>query len=82
MNIDMVNHPPYYNSSGILCICGKQIECIEITRTFNFNLGNVIKYVWRHKFKNGLEDLKKARWYLDDEIKKLEIEEIELHKPR
>lgn len=51
------------------------IECIQVTRYMNFNLGNVVKYLWRAGLKEGaptLEDLRKARWYLDDEIKKLE----------
>ena len=39
----------------------------------NFNLGNVVKYVWRSGLKDArLEDLKKARWYLNDEIARLE----------
>lgn len=39
----------------------------------NFNLGNAIKYIWRHADKGAtIEDLKKARWYLDDEITRLE----------
>ena len=65
--IDLVNHPSHYTShpSGI--------ECIEITRHMNFNLGNVIKYIWRADQKGDLlENLKKARFYLDDEIKRLE----------
>lgn len=64
---DVVNHPKHYlgHPSGV--------ECITITRHFNFNLGNVIKYVWRAGLKSAeLEDLKKARWYLDDEIKRIE----------
>lgn len=64
---DPVNHPAHYTSheSGI--------ECIEVTRWMNFNLGNVMKYVWRAGNKgNALEDLKKARWYLDDEINRRE----------
>ena len=64
---DPVNHPLHYTDhpSGI--------ECIEITRHMSFNLGNVIKYVWRADNKgNALEDLRKARWYLDDEIKRKE----------
>lgn len=63
---DMVNHPPHYTShpSGI--------ECIEITRHMGFNLGNAMKYVWRADLKNGIEDLKKAEWYIKDEIKKRE----------
>lgn len=63
---DMVNHPPHYTKhpSGV--------ECIQITEHFNFNLGNAIKYIWRHDNKNGLEDLKKAQWYLNREIARLE----------
>ncbi len=61
---DPVNHPKHYTNhpSGI--------ECIQITRHMGFNLGNVIKYVWRADTKNGVEDLEKAIWYLQDEIKK------------
>ena len=64
---DMVNAPPHYNAhpSGV--------ECIQITEHMNFNLGNVIKYVWRADEKGkALEDLKKAQFYLDREIAKLE----------
>ena len=56
--LDMVNHPPHYNGhpSGV--------ECIEVTEQLPFNLGNAFKYVFRHRAKNGREDLEKARWYL------------------
>ena len=48
-------------------------ECIDIAEQFNFNLGNVIKYIWRAGKKGDLiEDLHKARWYLDREIDRLE----------
>ena|SRR5688500_14550639 len=63
---DPVNHPSHYNShpSGI--------ECIMITEHMNFCLGNVIKYCWRADAKgNAIEDLAKARWYLDREIERL-----------
>lgn len=40
-------------------------ECIEFTMHMNFNLGNAFKYIWRHKEKNGREDLEKAIWYLE-----------------
>ena len=70
---DRVNHPFHY-SSGSKCECGKMIECLDVVRNTDFNIGNIIKYVWRHKHKNGVEDLKKARFYLDDEIKKYEGE--------
>ena len=64
---DPVEHPAHYtkHASGI--------ECIQITRHMSFNLGNALKYIWRADLKgNALEDLKKARWYLDDEIKRRE----------
>lgn len=63
---DNVNHPKHYNShpSGI--------ECIKITEHMNFNIGNAVKYLWRADMKNGLEDLKKAAWYLAREIERQE----------
>ena len=66
---DKVNNPEHYNKhpSGI--------ECIQIIEHMGFLLGNVIKYVWRSEYKNGLEDLKKARWCLDREIKRRENDE-------
>ncbi len=59
---DIVNKPPHYIGVGI--------EAIDVIEGFdlNFHLGNVLKYILRHKKKNGLEDLQKARWYLDREI--------------
>jgi hypothetical protein len=71
---DSVDHPSHYNSLPATCECGKHIECIQVVRHMNFNLGNVIKYLWRAGLKDGdeIEDLKKARWYLDDEIKRRE----------
>lgn len=60
---DNVNHPKHYTShpSGI--------EVIEITEHMNFCLGNVIKYVLRADLKHdAIEDLEKARWYLDREL--------------
>lgn len=60
---DNVNHPPHYKVGGI-----EVIDFIE-SKKFNYNLGNVIKYVSRADHKgNRLEDLQKARWYLDREI--------------
>ena len=65
---DPVTKPKHYNShpSGI--------ECIEITRHHNFNIGNAIKYLWRQGLKDGSpseQDLRKAIWYIEDEIKKV-----------
>jgi hypothetical protein len=69
MEFDSVNHPKHYNNSKAECECGRQIECIEVTRHLNFNIGNAIKYLWRYKDKNGVEDLQKAIWYIQDQIK-------------
>lgn len=60
---DVVNHPKHYTQhpSGI--------ECIQITRHMNFNLGSAMKYIWRCDLKNDdIEDLQKAIWYLNNEI--------------
>ena len=63
---DPVNHPSHYIShpSGV--------ECIQVTEHMNFNVGNAVKYLWRADLKNGLEDLRKARWYVDREIERRE----------
>ena len=74
IKVDNVNHPAHYNShpSGI--------ECIEITRHHNFDIGNAIKYLWRAGLKSEegmedadkqVEDLNKAIWYIKDEIKRI-----------
>ena len=63
---EMVDHPSHYNQ-GI-----ETIEYIE-SWSMNFNTGNVIKYVTRAGYKNNqLEDMKKAMWYLQREIDRLE----------
>lgn len=70
---DSINHPDHYNLLPASCTCGLQIECISVVRHMNFNLGNVVKYVWRASYKGSeLEDLKKALWYLQDEIARRE----------
>ena len=76
---DNVNHPPHYLSNPAKCLCGKPIECIQVTRHMGFNLGNAMKYIWRaeHKGKT-IEDLKKAIWYLRDAIKTLTLQEDEI----
>ena len=63
-----VEHPKHYNEhpSGV--------ECIEIVQHMNFCLGNAVKYIWRAGLKdpdNPVTDLKKARFYIDQEIKRL-----------
>ena len=58
-----VNHPSHYTShpSGV--------ECIQVTEHMGFCLGNAVKYIWRADLKNdAIEDLEKARWYIEREI--------------
>lgn len=69
ITVDQVNHPEHYTAhpSGI--------EAIQITRHMNFNLGNAIKYIWRAGLKDKnktVQDLQKAIFYIQDEIKRLE----------
>lgn len=60
---DAVNHPPHYN------LHPAGVECITIVEHMPFNIGNAIKYLWRCGLKNDeIEDLEKARWYIDREI--------------
>ena len=67
MKKEMVDHPDHYNQGKI-----EVIDAIE-DWDLNFNEGNVVKYVARHRHKiNPLEDLKKAKWYLDRIISKYE----------
>jgi len=67
---DPVNRPSHYNQSGIECI--DAIEAALGDGFINYLQGNVMKYLWRWQYKNGLEDLRKAQWYL---TKLIEIEE-------
>ena len=70
---DMVNHPKHYKAKN-------GMEVIDVIEAFTANLegyeathtGNVIKYICRWKEKNGIEDLRKAQWYLERLIKNIE----------
>lgn len=66
-----VNHPDHYNQGGIECI-DAMLSAYGEESVINFCIGNVFKYIWRFKSKNGLEDLNKADWYLDKVIDILE----------
>lgn len=64
-----VDHPRHYKSINASCSCGATVECIDVVEHMTFNLGNVVKYIWRCDSKNNrLEDLQKALWYLNREI--------------
>mgnify|MGYP006410607361 FL=1 len=70
---EKINHPKHYNEGTI-----EVIDAI-VDWDLNFCMGNVIKYVARHKYKESpLSDLKKARWYLDYEIRRLEEKQQDL----
>ena len=63
MKTERVNHPKHYTAhpSGV--------ECIVVVEHMGFNLGNVLKYIWRADQKGSpIEDLRKAQWYLSREI--------------
>ena len=67
---DMVNNPPHYNKSGI-----ETIDAIKAMTDIGYEYylqGNIMKYLWRYRYKNGIEDLKKAQWYLNELIDELE----------
>jgi hypothetical protein len=67
VTVDQVNHPPHYMMVGV--------EAIDITEQFNFNRGNAMKYIIRAGKKDPnkeVEDLRKAQFYLDREIKRIE----------
>lgn len=66
---DQVNHPVHYTSDP------SGVECIQVTRHRNFNIGNAIKYLWRAGLKDSqahVQDLRKAIFYIEDEIRRLE----------
>ncbi len=64
---DMVNSPPHYNKYGVECIEAIQSATGE---GYEYYLqGNIIKYLWRYRYKNGVQDLEKAQWYLNKLIK-------------
>lgn len=66
---DPVNHPSHYTShpSGV--------ECIQVTEHMSFCVGNAVKYLWRADLKHdAVEDLEKARWYIDRELERRQHE--------
>ena len=74
-NVDMVNHPAHYTQGGIECIDCIKSAIVGKVGIEAFCVGNAIKYLCRYEEKNGVEDVKKARWYIDRLIKELEEKE-------
>jgi len=68
---DNVNHPAHYNQGGIECI--DAIKAALGDGFVSYLRGNCIKYLWRCEHKGGIEDLRKAAWYLDRAIKEMEV---------
>ena len=62
---DAVNHPAHYTRGNIECIDAIEAATTNLTGIEAVCTANVIKYIWRWKQKNGAQDLRKARWYLE-----------------
>jgi hypothetical protein len=73
-----INHPKHYQSHDIVCECGKTLECLDIVKELPFTEGNIIKYLWRWRDKNGLEDLFKAQFYLNNLIESQQIKQSKM----
>lgn len=69
---DVVNHPSHYTNGKVECIDAIESATVGKTGIEAVCVANVIKYLWRYEDKNGLEDIKKAQWYLNKliEVKK------------
>lgn len=72
---DNVNHPSHYTAGKVECIDAIEAATSGLEGIQAVCTGNVIKYIWRWRRKNGVEDLRKARWYLDKLIESEEVEQ-------
>ena len=61
---DNVNHPAHYTAGRVECIDALAAATVELTGIEAVCTANAIKYLWRWKRKNGVEDIEKAIWYL------------------
>lgn len=75
LNKDNVNHPDHYNQGSVECIDAIESATVNKRGLEAIAVGNIIKYLWRYESKNGLEDVKKAKWYLERLIDYLEKEQ-------
>lgn len=71
MMVDPVNHPAHYETGKFECF-DVMLECLGQEVVLDFCIGNAFKYLYRHRNKNGLEDVKKAQWYIQRYIQILE----------
>jgi len=67
---DLVNHPPHYKQGDIECLDAIKAS-MPHQQFIGYLKGNQMKYVWRYEHKGGLEDLKKAQFYLERLVKEL-----------
>ena len=63
--LNMVDHPAHYNTGGVECIEALAAATSGLEGIEAFCTANAIKYLWRWKWKNGVEDLDKATWYIN-----------------
>lgn len=69
---DMVSNPKHYNQGGIECIDALKAATVGKRGIEAVCVANVIKYLWRYEEKNGIEDVRKAKWYVERLLKELE----------
>jgi len=76
VDFNPVSKPLHYNQNGIECIEAIEAMISTMNSRYAYHAGNTLKYLWRFEYKNGLEDLEKATWYLERLISKYK----EVHK--
>lgn len=69
--IDMVNRPPHYNKGKVECIDALEAATCDLKGIEAICTANAIKYLWRWRQKNGIEDLQKAKWYINHIIEEV-----------
>ena len=69
---DMIDHPKHYTQGGIECIDALKAATVGKRGIEAVCVANVIKYLWRYEEKNGIEDVRKAKWYIERLLKELE----------
>jgi len=68
---DKVNHPKHYTNGKVECIDALEAATTGLIGIEAVCTANAIKYLWRWKYKNGVEDLEKAKWYIDRLLKEV-----------
>lgn len=72
MSEDVVNKPVHYRQGGVECIEAIKAAVTTAPPVQAVYVANILKYVWRYREKNGIQDLLKARWFLDELIKEVD----------